>query len=227
MIRPILRSAAIPVRRAAKKALLELVPELRFIELPGMVWKRLAANRVSCTIDPDALLYAPYSLVDCVVGRYTYIAENAYMCGTTIGAFCSVGPNLLCGWGSHPTNGLSTSPMFYSTKAQNGTTLSPVDKFAENDSIRVGNDVFIGMNVTIVDGVTIGDGAIVGAGAVVIDDVPPYAIVAGVPAKVVRYRFDPATIRRLLEIKWWEFDLAGLADVERSFWDVEGFVRKH
>lgn len=149
------------------------------------------------------------------------------MSGTTVGSFCSLGPNLMCGWGVHPTDGISTSPMFYSTIEQNGFTLSKLDKCAEHEPIVIGNDVFIGVNVTILDGVTIGDGAVVGAGAVVAGDVPPYAIAVGVPARVIRYRFDPDLVERLRSIRWWDFELDRLADVEEDFWDVERFVREH
>ncbi|MEI7815305.1 MAG: antibiotic acetyltransferase, partial [Coriobacteriia bacterium] len=66
--------------------------------------------------------------------------------------------------------------------------------------------------------------AVVGAGAVVAGDIPPYAIAVGVPARVIRYRFDPDTVERLCATKWWDLELDGLAEVERDFWDVEGFV---
>ena len=79
----------------------------------------------------------------------------------------------MCGWGIHPTQGISTSPMFYSSKKQNGITLSLIDKVEETKTIKIGNDVFIGANVTILDGISIGNGAIIGAGAVVSKDIPP------------------------------------------------------
>ena len=71
--------------------------------------------------------------------------------------------------------------------------------------IHIGHDVWIGYGAIIMDGVTIGTGAVVAAAAVVTKDVPPYAIVAGVPARIIRYRFDDDTIRRLLESRWWDF----------------------
>jgi virginiamycin A acetyltransferase len=82
---------------------------------------------------------------------------------------------------------------------------------------RVGNDVWIGYGSTVMPGVTIGDGAIVGSCSVVTKDVPPYAIVGGNPAKVIRYRFDEVTIARLLELRWWDWPIeritARLADL--------------
>ena len=123
-----------------------------------------------------------------------------------IGKYCSIDPNLVCGYGIHPTNGITTSPAFYSTLKQNDMTFSSSDKVIKRKEITIGNDVFIGMNVSILDGINIGDGAVIGAGGVVTKDVPPYAIVAGVPAKIIRYRFDEETIKELLELRWWDLD---------------------
>jgi serine acetyltransferase len=69
----------------------------------------------------------------------------------------------------------------------------------------IGNDVYIGYNVTILSGVTIGDGAVVGACSVLTEDVPPYAIVAGNPARLIRYRFKEESIQKLLKIRWWDW----------------------
>lgn len=169
-------------------------------------------------------LYPPYKIFNADIGNYTYIAENSKIYNVSIGKFCSIGPNIFAGWGIHPLHGISTSPMFYSTLKQNGMTLSSVDKVEENRPIKIGNDVFIGMNVTILDGITIGDGAVIGAGSVVSKDIPPYAIAVGSPIKVVRYRFDEATIQRLLEIKWWDSD-EKLQEVEENFFNVEAWIQ--
>ncbi|MBO8460058.1 MAG: glycosyltransferase [Bacteroidetes bacterium] len=158
---------------------------------------------------------------------YTYISLNANISDTQIGKFCSIGPNLLCGWGIHPTNGISTAPMFYSTMKQNGITYSQTDKIEERKRITIGNDVFIGANVTILDGVTVGDGAIIGAGAVVSKDIPPYAIAVGCPIKIIRYRFTEEQIDALLRIQWWNWDVVDLKEVERMFFDVDAFIMKY
>lgn len=171
--------------------------------------------------------HSPYHICNTEIGDYTYIAHNAFVSETKIGKFCSIGPNFLCGWGIHPTNGVSTSPMFYSSKKQNGMTLSLEDKIKERKEITIGNDVFIGANVTILDGVTIGDGAVIGAGAVVSKNIPPYAIAAGCPIKILRYRFDAETISNLLDIKWWNFDEEKLSQVENYEFEVEGFMKKN
>ena len=107
---------------------------------------------------------------------------------------------------------------------QNGTTLCKENKLEESLHTTIGNDVFIGANVTVLDGVNISDGAVIGAGAVVTKDIPPYAIALGIPAKVVKYRFDEAIIKSLLEKQWWNGTEEDLRKVERNFWDVESFL---
>ena len=92
--------------------------------------------------------------------------------------------------------------------------------FSATQPIHIGHDVWIGYGAIIMDGVTVGTGAIVGAAAVVTKDVPPYAIVAGVPARIIRYRFDENTIKRLLESRWWDFPEDFIA-TKLKFDDVE------
>ena len=123
----------------------------------------------------------------------------------SIGKFCSIGENLtIYLGGNHRTDWISTYPF-----------MSFVNWFPEAQFIQghpagkgnvvIGNDVWIGADVTIMSGVTIGDGAVIGANAVVAKDVPPYAIYVGNPARLARYRFDEETIKKLLELRWWDW----------------------
>ena len=179
------------------------------------------------SINAHTKLYTPCYVSNSEIENYTYIASNSKVSMTSIGKFCSIGPNFLCGWGIHPTNGISTSPMFYSSLKQNGITLSSVDKVEERKKIKIGNDVFIGANVTVLDGVCIGDGAIIGAGAVVSIDIPPYAVAVGCPIKIIKYRFEEKQIEALLKIKWWDFPEEKLHEVEKLFFDVNEFILKY
>jgi len=93
--------------------------------------------------------------------------------------------------------------------------------------IVIGNDVWIGYGVTILSGVTIGDGAIVAANSCVVKDVPPYSIVGGVPAKVIKYRFDDETIGKLLKIRWWDWDEQKIRDSVKDMPNPKLFVEKN
>ena len=190
-------------------------------------WDYIKLNIIESKVGKNVNIYKPSHIYYSEIGDYSYITANASISRTHIGRFCSIGPNLLCGWGIHPTNGISTSPMFYSTRRQNDITLTDRDKIEERKIITIGNDVFIGANVTILDGVTIGDGAIIGAGAVVSKDIPDYAIAVGCPIKIIKYRFTDNRIVALKRIQWWNFSEDKLQDVEKMFFDVDEFIKKY
>lgn len=181
----------------------------------------------NCQLSKYARLTHPYDLRQVRLDDYSYISRNSYIDNTEIGKFCSIGPNFCCGLGIHPTNGISTSPMFYSTAKQNGFSLTTDDKIIESKQIIIGNDVFIGANVTVLDGVAIGNGAVIGAGAVVTKDIPPYAIAVGVPAKVVKYRINDVQVKEMERIQWWNFDDTKLSDIEKFFFDLNSFIEKY
>jgi len=149
------------------------------------------------------------------IGRHTY-AVSAKIVNSNIGAFCSIGPDVkIGGLGTHPTQWISSHPVFYSTLKQSGVSFAKADLFKELNPCIIGNDVWIGAHALILDGVTIGDGAIIAAGAIVTKDVPPYAIVGGIPARTIKYRFPEQVITCLLEWQWWELSddiLAKFAD---------------
>jgi acetyltransferase-like isoleucine patch superfamily enzyme len=194
-------------------------------ELKTLIYKEACIQ--DSKISPKANIYEGCTIRSSEVGAYSYISQNAIVNHTTIGKFCSIGPNLMCGWGIHPTNTISTSPMFYSTQKQNGTTLSNYNKIQETKAIHIGNDVFIGMNVTILDGIKIGNGAVIGAGAVVSKDIPPYAIAVGNPIQIKNYRFDKEIIEKLEFIQWWNWSLEELSRVEKMILNTEKFTEKY
>lgn len=194
------------------------------IKSDEIYWNQLTGKITHSNIDKQTKIYLNHSLSHVKVEKGSYIGYNALISNTTIGKFCSIGPNLSCGWGMHPIDGISTSPAFFSTMKQAGFTYSKEDKWQEKRQIRIGNDVFIGWNVTILDGVTIGDGAVIGAGAVVSKDIPPYAVAVGCPIQIIKYRFSPAIIESLLASKWWDKDDVILQEVEKNFFDIEKFL---
>lgn len=215
------------IKELLRWCLKKVYPELALFTSEKVGWSTINSYHENSEISDKTKLYPPYHTLESRIGDYTYITKGSWICNTSIGKFCSIGPNFYCGWGMHPVDGISTSSMFYSTAKQNGTTLCKHNKIQDRKPVQIGNDVFIGMNVTILDGVTVGDGAVIGAGTVVSKDVPPYAIVVGNPMRILRYRFSEDTIKKLLEIAWWDWPLEALQKVEEHFFDVEGFISKN
>lgn len=128
------------------------------------------------------------------IGSYTYVGCYSYITATRIGRYVSIANNVSIGQGEHVLNKISTSSRFYD---------DPLLVLTDGDC-EIESDAWIGVDAVVLRGVTIGVGAVVAANAVVTHDVPPYAIVAGVPARLVRYRFDENVRSQLLDSRWWE-----------------------
>lgn len=139
------------------------------------------------------------------VGDYTYLGKNCWINRARIGKFCSIAPEVFVGLGEHTLAPyVSTHPIITLHDPAIGWSWSDRNLMPEIRVTEIGNDVWIGLRVAIRDGVKIGDGAVLATGAVVVGDVPPFAIYGGVPAKLIRYRFDRTDIEFLLEFKWWD-----------------------
>jgi acetyltransferase-like isoleucine patch superfamily enzyme len=150
------------------------------------------------------------TLINIEMGDFSYTA-NSYLQNMKIGKYCSIAPYVRCGYGSHPSHTfVSTHPIFYSLQKQSQITFVKKECFIENRTTIIENDVWIGLNSILIDGITIHNGAMVAAGSVVNKDIPPYAIVGGVPAKIIRYRFAQNEIDYLNDYKWWEKDIEWL-----------------
>ena len=158
-------------------------------------------------------------IVNCKIGKYSYVYGSS-VCEAEIGAFCSIAAGTSIGGGSHPTDWVSSSPVFYRGKNVLNTNFSQ-NEYPEFKKTVIGHDVWIGAKCLIKGGVTIGTGAVIGMGSVVTKDVPPYEIWAGNPARPIRKRFDDETIEALLASKWWELPDEQLAACGDLFSDPQ------
>ncbi len=139
------------------------------------------------------------------VGKYSYTGIGSMILSSVVGNFCSISWNVSIGGADHEHTNTSTLPKWRFQLMDTGS-FDNLGKFNDPPCI-IGNDVLISTNAIILRNVTIGDGAVIGAGAVVTKDVAPYSIVAGVPAKKLKMRFDEKTVEILLDIKWWNWPI--------------------
>jgi len=178
-----------------------------------------------CTFGCRVSIGRKSTLIGSSIADFTYVGEYSRIVHTTIGKYCSLSSSLDIGTGSHPTSGfVSTHPIFYLARPRQGWTLAREDRLAEHRRTIVGNDVWIGSGVIVRDGVLIGDGVIVGAGAVVTKDLAPYGIYGGVPARLIRWRFEPRQIAFLLRLRWWDRSYEWLAEHHQQLHDVDAFM---
>ena len=174
-------------------------------------------------------------LTESSLGKMTYIASNCKFENTKIGKFTSIGPNCKVIYGDHPTKEfVSTHPAFYSNFRPAGKCYVKRNKFdeikyadkEENRMLCIGNDVWLASDVCILAGCTISDGAVVAAGALVTTDIPPYAVVGGVPARVIRYRFSQKQIDWLLQLKWWDKDESWIISHAECFENITKLINE-
>ncbi len=168
------------------------------------------------------------------LGYGSFIGSDCTIVNAKVGRFCSIGDRVNTVIGNHPTKDfISTHPAFYSLGRQAGFTFAEEQLFEDEIyvdkspmiSIEIGNDVWLASGVSIVNGVTIGDGAIVAAGAMVVSDLEPYGIYGGVPAKLIRYRFDEKERAAIVASKWWDKDIEYLRQHAQAFSSFEQFSK--
>lgn len=165
------------------------------------------------------------------IGYGTYVSEDCSIVSTKIGKYSCVGPNVRTTSGIHPIEYVSMHPAFYSTRRQAGFSYVKKQKIDERMDREyhtfIGNDVWIGDSALILEGVTIGNGAVVAAGAVVTHDVQPYAVVAGVPARTIKYRFDKDIVTRLEAVAWWDKGCLWIKEHADEFDNVYSFLEAY
>lgn len=176
-----------------------------------------------CRFGRNVSILSGATIAETTLGDHSYVGEDSTLKNCRIGKFCSIAPCVRIGLGIHPTDRISTYPGFYSKSASGATKYFADDKVVESRVVVIGNDVWIGVGAVVSDGVVVGDGAVIAAGAVVTSHVASYAIVAGVPAKEIRRRFEPPMVDFLLRLRWWDMDDARLRQYAHLFGDPEGF----
>lgn len=195
---------------------------LKFVVSKALKKARLSSVK-SSAVDPTSKIESGTSFVDSKMGRYSFCGYDCDVYLANIGAFTSIANGVVIGGARHPMEWVGMSPVFYAGRDSVKTKFSE-HVLAKHPAVDVGNDVWIGRSAIVLGGVTIGDGAVVGAGSVVTKSVPPYAIVAGNPARIIRYRFEDKIIRELEDIQWWNFTDARLRDLGEYFNDVDRFL---
>jgi acetyltransferase-like isoleucine patch superfamily enzyme len=185
---------------------------------------RLSALK-NCKIHETSKVESGCNLVDVKMDRYSFCGYNCEMINTEIGSFCSIANGVIIGGEMHPINWVSTSPVFYQGRDSVKTKFSEHQREQSIKTI-IGHDVWIGQNSLIKQGVKIGNGSVIGMGSVVTKNIPPYSIVAGNPAKLIKMRFDDDLIKNLNESKWWEYNNEKLNQYSKYFKDPLKFINE-
>ena len=195
--------------------------------LYGKFFKKILRGKcvINSSIHKTAKINSGATIVNSTIGRYTYTCYDDEIVNCEIGQFCSISDEVVIGGAEHPIDWVSTSPVFQNVKHS-----GPKRKFSEFDfegikKTVIGNDVWIGRRAIIKAGVTVGDGAVIGSGSVVTKDVPPYAIVGGVPAKILKFRFDEETIKELNQSEWWNLTEEELELAADKIRNADDFVK--
>lgn len=170
------------------------------IEKSSTIGKKVTLN--NCVFNEHSRVAEYASIHNTKVGSYSALGRYSKIVHTKIGKYCAISWDTTINAISHPYNHLTISAFPYVPRVGNFVK----ERKQTYQEVIIKNDVWIGANSVIMPGITIGNGAIIGAGAVVTKDVPDYAIVVGIPAKIVKYRFSKDIINRLLELKWWDLD---------------------
>jgi acetyltransferase-like isoleucine patch superfamily enzyme len=169
---------------------------------------------VECWVSRDVEIAGSVTL-----GDYSYVNAGSIIASGAVGKFCSIGYYSQIGMPAHPTAYIGTSPRTYGTRNVFGIPALWNDYPAPP---AIGNDVWVGSMALILQGVRVNDGAVVSGGAVVTKDVPPYCIVGGVPARVIRQRFEDEVVEALLRLRWWDLPRSELAELAEVFALAEG-----
>jgi phosphonate metabolism protein (transferase hexapeptide repeat family) len=188
------------------------------------------SSRVSkCEIGAFTAIGPNCGMRESSMGDYSYLAGDVSIVWTDIGKFCSIASHTRMNPGNHPTWRVTTSHSTYRRKQYGFDDVDDEDFFVWRKAHRcfVGHDVWMGHGTILTAGCKVGIGACTGAGTVVTKDIPPYAIVGGVPGKIIKYRFDQKTIEKLMRIAYWEWDHDTVKQRFKDLFNVNEFIEKY
>lgn len=214
--------------------ILSLNPTTKWLQWLFMRYKLRKSNKtllvgymsvvIKCTFSKENHIFPFAHLFNVKMGDFSYVGGYSYLKNATIGKFTSIASEVKIGLGMHPVDLVSTHPLFYAPKKEWSIAPSIDVPFEEYKEVLIGNDVWIGTRVIIMDGLKIGNGAIIAAGSVVTKDVPDFAIVGGVPAKILKYRFAPDVIVKVSKSEWWNWDDNEKSKYLSKFLSIKDFI---
>lgn len=168
---------------------------------------------------------------DAELGDYSYIERQSEVIYSVIGRFCAIASDVRLNALSHPIERVSQHKITYRPNEYFvGAKLDKAFRDGRSSAqVKIGHDVWVGHGAIVMPGVTIGHGAVIAAGAVVTNDVAPYAIVAGVPARFLKWRFEPRIAERIIALAWWDWNDATLSQAipDMQTLGIEGFLEKY
>ena len=195
---------------------------LKFVISKSLKKVRLSSVRYS-NVHSTAKIESGTNFLSSNIGRYSFCGYDCDIYHADIGCFTSIANQVVIGGANHPMDWTGMSPVFYAGRDSISKKFSDYELDASPKTI-IGHDVWIGRSAILLSGVSVSNGAVVGAGSVVTKSVPAYAVVAGNPAKIIRYRFDENIINELEKIKWWSLEDEIIHEISRHIKDPLEFI---